>query len=134
MTTPDPGQNSQNQGWGAPGQDSGSQNQGYGSPAPNYGSPTPGFSPVGGPGPETEALKKKALIWTIVGFICGWIIGGVLGLIGYLKADTEPETARKFTKAAMIVTIIAIVLNIVLWGGVIVINVLAVGMAGAAAF
>lgn len=64
-------------------------------------------------GYDIEAIKKKALIWTIVGFICGGVISGVLGLLGYLKADTEPETAQKFTKWAMILTIIVIVLYVV---------------------
>ncbi|GAA4529914.1 hypothetical protein GCM10023160_29950 [Brachybacterium paraconglomeratum] len=67
-------------------------------------------------GYDIEAIKKKALIWTIVGFICGGVISGVLGLLGYLKADTEPETAQKFTKWAMILTIIVIVLYVVLFG------------------
>jgi hypothetical protein len=47
---------------------------------------------------DIEKLKKNALIATIVGFLCGGIIPGVLGLLGYLKADEEPETSRKFTK------------------------------------
>lgn len=55
-----------------------------------------------GSGPETEAVKKNALIATIVGFVCGGAIPGVLGLLGYLKADTEIDTARKFTKWAWI--------------------------------
>lgn len=67
-------------------------------------------------GYDIEAIKKKALIWTIVGFICGGVISGVLGLLGYLKADTEPETAQKFTKWAMILTIIVIVLYVVIFG------------------
>ncbi|WP_106506112.1 hypothetical protein [Brachybacterium timonense] len=55
-----------------------------------------------GSSPETEAVKKNALIATIVGFVCGGAIPGVLGLLGYLKADTEIDTARKFTKWAWI--------------------------------
>ena len=51
-----------------------------------------------GSGYDIEKLKKNALIATIVGFVCGGVIPGVLGLLGYLKADQEPETARKFTK------------------------------------
>lgn len=43
-----------------------------------------------------------ALIAMIVGFFCGGMIPGVLGLLGYLKADTEPVTAKKFTKWAWI--------------------------------
>ncbi|MDN5900970.1 MAG: hypothetical protein L0H74_12980 [Brachybacterium sp.] len=82
-------------------------------------SPTSGY--------DIEAIKKKALIWTIVGFICGGVISGVLGLLGYLKADTEPETAQKFTKWAMILTIIVLVLYVLLFVGSIV-----VGMMGAA--
>jgi len=65
-----------------------------------------------GSGYDIEGIKKKALIWTIVGFICGGVIAGVLGLLGYLKADQEPETAQKFTKWAMIVTIIVVVLYV----------------------
>ena len=53
-------------------------------------------------GYDIEGIKKKALIWTIVGFLCGGIIAGVFGLLGYLKADTEPVTAKKFTKWAWI--------------------------------
>lgn len=64
------------------------------------------------PGQDVAAIKKKALIWTIVGFLCGTVIAGVLGLLGYLKADTEPETAKKFTKWAMIVTIVVVVLYV----------------------
>ncbi|MGO1283664.1 MAG: hypothetical protein ACTHWF_12295 [Brachybacterium sp.] len=53
-------------------------------------------------GYDIEKLKKNALIATIVGFLCGGAIPGVLGLLGYLKADQEPETAKKFTKWAWI--------------------------------
>ena len=63
-------------------------------------------------GHDIEAIKKKALIWTIVGFLCGGVISGVLGLLGYLKADTEPETAKKFTKWAWITFIIMWVIAI----------------------
>src|SRR5699024_477539 len=35
---------------------------------------------------DVEKLKKNALIATIVGFVCGGAIPGVLGLLGYLKA------------------------------------------------
>lgn len=72
-----------------------------------------------GAGYDVEKLKKNALIWTIVGFLCGGVIAGVFGLLGYLKADEDPETTRKFTKVAMIITIIVVVLNIVIWGIVI---------------
>ena len=51
---------------------------------------------------DIESIKKNALIATIVGFVCGGAIPGVLGLLGYLKADQEPETAKKFTKWAWI--------------------------------
>ncbi|HEX7351747.1 hypothetical protein [Brachybacterium sp.] len=64
-------------------------------------------------GHDIEAIKKKALIWTIVGFICGGVIAGVFGLLGYLKADQEPETAKKFTKIAMIITIVVVVLYVI---------------------
>ena len=57
--------------------------------------PTSGF--------DIEKIKKNALIATIVGFVCGGAIPDVLGLLGYLKADTEPATAKKFTKWAWIV-------------------------------
>ena len=69
--------------------------------------PTGGF--------DVESIKKNALIATIVGFLCGGMIPGVLGLLGYLKADTEPVTAKKFTKWAWIAFAIIWVLNILLW-------------------
>lgn len=80
----------------------------------NYSQPSP--APHGGPGsnPQNEAIKKNALIAMIVGFLCGGVIPGVLGLLGYLKADTEPETARKFTKWAWIAFAIMIALAIVI--------------------
>lgn len=69
---------------------------------------------------EVESVKKKALIATIVGFVCGGAIPGVLGLLGYLKADTEIDTARKFTKWAWIafaiiwgLTILLVILYII---------------------
>ncbi|PMC75593.1 MULTISPECIES: hypothetical protein [unclassified Brachybacterium] len=72
---------------------------------------------------DVEAIKKNALIATIVGFLCGGAIPGVLGLLGYLKADTEPETAKKFTKWAWIafaimwvLTILGIILYVVFVG------------------
>lgn len=61
---------------------------------------------------DIESIKKSALIATIVGFVCGGAIPGVLGLLGYLKADTEPETAKKFTKWAWIAFIIMWVIAI----------------------
>ena len=69
-------------------------------------------TPTGGY--DVASVKKNALIATIVGFICGGVLPGVLGLLGYLKADTEPETAKKFTKWAWIVLAIAWVLSILL--------------------
>lgn len=75
-------------------------------------------------GYDIEAIKKKALIWTIAGFLCGGIIAGVLGLLGYLKAEQEPETAQKFTKWAMIVTIIFAALYVLLIIGSIVLGAL----------
>ena len=66
------------------------------------------------PGFDIESLKKNALIATIVGFVCGGAIPGVLGLLGYLKADQEPETAKKFTKWAWIAFGIIWALGIVL--------------------
>ncbi|WP_394215134.1 hypothetical protein [Brachybacterium vulturis] len=79
-------------------------------------SPTSGY--------DIEGIKKKALIWTIVGFICGGVIAGVFGLLGYLKADTEPETAQKFTKWAMIITIIVLALYVLLFVGSILLGVM----------
>lgn len=79
-------------------------------------------------GYDIEAIKKKALIWTIVGFICGGVISGVLGLLGYLKADTEPETAQKFTKWAMILTIIVVVLYVILLIGSVALGVFSASM------
>ena len=74
--------------------------------------------------PDSAAIKKSALIAMIVGFICGGVIPGVLGLLGYLKADTEPETARKFTKwswivfaACWVLAIIVIILEVVVFVG-----------------
>lgn len=79
----------------------------------------PGAANTGGF--DVERIKKNALIACIVGFVCGGVIPGVLGLLGYLKADTEPATAQKFTKWAWIVFaicfalgIIVLILNIVL--------------------
>lgn len=60
--------------------------------------PTSGF--------DIEKIKKNALIATIIGFVLGGAIPGVLGLLGYIKADQEPETAKKFTKWAWIAFII----------------------------
>ncbi|WP_299300332.1 DUF2700 domain-containing protein [uncultured Brachybacterium sp.] len=64
-------------------------------------------------GYDVEKIKKSALIATIVGFICGGAIPGVLGLLGYLKADQEPATAKKFTKWAWIAFIIMWILAII---------------------
>lgn len=84
----------------------------------------PAGAPLGTHGPaQIEALKKKALIWTIAGFLCGGVISGVLGLLGYVKADTEPETAEKFTKWAMILTIIVPVLSVLMVIGCIILTV-----------
>ncbi|GAA1721708.1 hypothetical protein [Brachybacterium phenoliresistens] len=66
------------------------------------------------PSADIESIKKKALIVTIVGFVCGGVLPGILGLLGYLKADTEPLTAQKFTKWAWIVLVICWVLAIIL--------------------
>ena len=63
------------------------------------------------PNAASEKIKKNALIAMIVGFVCGGVLPGVLGLLGYLKADQEPETARKFTKWAWIVFAIVLVLS-----------------------
>lgn len=65
------------------------------------------------PGAGNETIKRNALIAMIVGFFCGGTIPGILGLLGYLKADQEPETARKFTKWAWIVFGIMWVLGII---------------------
>ena len=61
---------------------------------------------------DAEKDKKNALIAMIVGFVCGGILPGILGLLGYLKADEEPETARKFTKWSWIVFAICWVIAI----------------------
>jgi len=61
---------------------------------------------------DAEKIKKNALIAMIVGFVCGGILPGILGLLGYLKADEEPETARKFTKWSWIVFAICWVIAI----------------------
>lgn len=78
---------------------------------------------------DVEKLKKNALIATIVGFVCGGAIPGVLGLLGYLKADTEPATAKKFTKWAWIAFAIMWVLAIIL---VVIYVVVIISVAGAA--
>lgn len=67
-------------------------------------------SPLGGF--DTARIKRNALIACIVGFVCGGVIPGILGLLGYLKGDTEPATAKKFTKWAWIVFAIIWILNI----------------------
>ncbi|GAB4096956.1 MULTISPECIES: DUF2700 domain-containing protein [Brachybacterium] len=67
-----------------------------------------------GMGLDSERIKKNALIAMIVGFVCGGVLPGVLGLLGYLKADQEPATAKKFTKWAWIVFAICWVLAIIL--------------------
>ena len=64
------------------------------------------------PNAASEKIKKNALIAMIVGFVCGGILPGILGLLGYLKADEEPETARKFTKWSWIVFAICWVIAI----------------------
>lgn len=81
--------------------------------------PTGGF--------DVESIKKNALIATIVGFVCGGMIPGVLGLLGYLKADTEPANAKKFTKWAWIAFAIIWVLTII---GVILYIVFVVALVG----
>ena len=75
------------------------------------------------PNAASEKIKKNALIAMIVGFVCGGVLPGVLGLLGYLKADQEPETARKFTKWAWIVFAICWVIAII----VIILYVVAIG-------
>lgn len=62
--------------------------------------PPPGPMGPGGPvapDPELTRIKNRALTAMIVGFILGGF-PGILGLVAYLKADTEPQTARTFTK------------------------------------
>ncbi|MFC0675954.1 hypothetical protein [Brachybacterium hainanense] len=80
------------------------------------------------PSSDIESIKKKSLIAMIVGFVCGGVIPGVLGLLGYLKADTEPQTAQKFTKWAWIVFAIIWGLNIILWIAVIALGGLSASM------
>lgn len=70
-------------------------------------------APIQG-GYDVANIKKRALIAMIVGFVCGGVVPGIFGLLGYLKAETEPETAKKFTKWAWIVFIILWVVYIIL--------------------
>ena len=112
MTSPNSGfdaqdpNNSQNQGFNSP-------NPGFNSPNPGYGAPGQGgFTPVGGF--DVEKIKKNALIATIVGFLCGGLLPGILGLLGYLKADQEPATAKKFTKWSWIAFAIMWAISIIL--------------------
>lgn len=65
---------------------------------------------------DVARIKRNALIACIVGFVCGGILPGILGLLGYLKGDTEPATAKKFTKWAWIVFAIIWVITIVGYG------------------
>ena len=67
-----------------------------------------------GMGLDSEKIKKNALIAMIVGFVCGGLLPGILGLLGYLKADTEPETGKKFTKWAWIAFAIMWAISILL--------------------
>lgn len=78
-----------------------------GYPVTNYNT-----APTGGH--DLEALKKKGLTWTILGFLCSGMIGGILGLIGYLKVDTEPDTAATLIKWSKIVTIIGMVIAVLI--------------------
>lgn len=99
----------------------------YGAPSAAGTTSTP-YSTMPGAGVDTaerERIKKNALIAMIVGFVCGGLLPGIFGLLGYLKADTEPETARKFTKWAWIVFIIMWVLMILLYGGIFVLSMVA---------
>ena len=84
-----------------------------------------GSAPAGGPagGLDVEKVKQNALIAMIVGFLCGGMIPGILGLLGYLKADTETETAKKFTKWAWIAFGIMWALMILTWIAVILLNI-----------
>jgi len=79
---------------------------------------------------DIESIKKNALIAMIVGFVCGGAIPGVLGLLGYLKADQEPETAKKFTKWAWIVFAIAWALGLLVIIAYFVIFAVAIGSSG----
>lgn len=85
-----------------------------------YGS-APAGVPVGGL--DVEKVKQNALIAMIVGFLCGGMIPGILGLLGYLKADTETATAKKLTKWAWISFGIMWALMILTWVAVILLNI-----------
>ncbi len=78
---------------------------------------------------SNEQFKKSALIFTIVGFLCGGVIAGVLGLLAYLKADDDPVAAAKFLKWSKIVLIV----SVALWVLIIVLNILLTIAAGSAA-
>lgn len=83
------------------------------------------------PGFDVEQLKKKALTWTIVGFLCAGVLPGVLGLVGYLKADTDPASAASLTKWSKILTIVFIILGVLLVAAyIIVIMVVATSTSG----
>src|SRR5690625_7143538 len=43
---------------------------------------------------DIESLKKNALIATIVGFVCGGAIPGVLGLLGYRSEERRVGKER----------------------------------------
>src|SRR5690625_7829214 len=49
---------------------------------------------------DSERLKKKALVETIVGFVYGGAVPGVVGLLGCLKAGRQPETTKQRTERA----------------------------------
>lgn len=113
---------------------------GYGPPPGGYGAPPPGgygqapggYGPPGGPmmgpppggapmappgggsmpgGDDKEALKKQALMWLIISFLCaGCIVAPIVAFLGMQAADKgDLEDARKKIKLAKIITF-------VMWG------------------
>ncbi|MCC6216295.1 MAG: hypothetical protein IT376_15640 [Polyangiaceae bacterium] len=92
---------------------------GYGPPGGPMLGPPPGGAPMappgGGPMPggggDKEALKKQALMWLIISFLCaGCIVAPILAFLGMQAADKgDLEDARKKIKLAKIITF-------VMWG------------------
>ncbi|MDO5662559.1 MAG: hypothetical protein Q4G40_07690 [Brachybacterium sp.] len=67
-----------------------------------------------GPAGGIDTLKRNALILTIVGFLCGGVIPGVLGLVSFLQADTNPDLSRKIIKWTVIIWVALIVIGIII--------------------
>lgn len=97
---------------------------GYGGPpgGPMMG-PPPGGAPMAPPGgggmpggDEKEAVKKQALTWLIIGFLCGGcIVIPILAFLGMQAADKgDLEGARSKIKLAKILTFVMWGLSLVL--------------------